>query len=116
MYSLDAKTGCIHWKFKAESGVRTAINFGKGNDGNVLAYFGDMAANVYAVNAATGALLWKLKVENYPTARITALRSFRTADYMFPLLPWKRVPEQFPHIHVAGSTVASSHWMRRAAV
>ncbi len=71
VYSLEAKTGCIYWKFDAEAGVRTAITIAKGSDGNLAAYFGDGAANVYAVDAATGRLLWKVKVENYPTAKIT---------------------------------------------
>src|SRR5207302_1626741 len=61
VYSLDAKTGCIYWKFDAEAGVRTAINIDKAGGGNLAAYFGDGAANVYAVDAATGRLLWKVK-------------------------------------------------------
>ena len=109
VYSLDAKTGCIHWKFKAESGVRTAINFGKGNDGNVLAYFGDMAANVYAVNAATGALVWKLKVENYPTARITGAPKLQDGRLYVPVASMEEgagaVPT-YPCCRFHGSLVA----------
>ena len=29
VYSLDAKSGCIHWTFTAKSGVRTALAFGR---------------------------------------------------------------------------------------
>ena len=34
-------------------------------------YFGDIKANVYAVDAATGKQIWKTKVEEQPVARIT---------------------------------------------
>jgi polyvinyl alcohol dehydrogenase (cytochrome) len=45
--------------------VRTAITVER------LAWFGDMKANVYAVDADTGKLAWKVRVEDHPTARIT---------------------------------------------
>ena len=74
VYSLDAKTGCVHWYFQADSWVRAAINIGtrsSGAAGQPVAFFGDGVANVYAVDAATGALLWRTKVDNYPVARVT---------------------------------------------
>jgi polyvinyl alcohol dehydrogenase (cytochrome) len=59
VYSLDAKTGCTYWTFKAKSGVRSAITIGLAQGGNgATAYFGDGRANVYALNAATGELVW----------------------------------------------------------
>jgi polyvinyl alcohol dehydrogenase (cytochrome) len=70
VYSLDAKKGCIHWMIEAEAGVRSAISIGKAGSG-VVAYFGDLAANVYAVDAATGKQRWKVKVDDYPFARIS---------------------------------------------
>jgi len=72
VYSLDAKTGCIRWMLETEAGVRSAISIGKaaGGDG-YAAYFGDLAANMYAVNASTGKLLWKVKIDDYPLARVT---------------------------------------------
>ena len=74
VYSLDAKTGCIHWYFQADSWVRAAVNLGTRMTGGLpalTAYFGDGVANVYAVDAASGSLLWKTKVDNYPVARVT---------------------------------------------
>jgi polyvinyl alcohol dehydrogenase (cytochrome) len=77
VYSLDAKTGCIHWTLSAAGGVRTAIAIGPGDrasrDGTAgpLIYFGDTAANAYAVNADTGRVVWTRKVEDHPLARIT---------------------------------------------
>lgn len=70
VYSLDAATGCVHWSYEAESGVRTAITVARAGN-RMAAYFGDMKASAYAVDADTGALIWKTKVEDHPTARIT---------------------------------------------
>ena len=67
VYSLDASTGCTYWAFDAGAGVRTAISIGPGS----VAYFGDLQANVYAVDAASGAQLWKTRVDDYAGARIT---------------------------------------------
>jgi len=66
VYSLDTKTGCVHWFFDAESGVRTAVTLA-----NNAAFFGDAKANVYGVDAATGKQLWKTKVDAFPVAGIT---------------------------------------------
>src|SRR3984957_4141458 len=59
VYSLNAKTGCIYWTYKAEEGVRTAILL---ENNGTAAYFGDLQGNMYALNAKTGALLWKTRV------------------------------------------------------
>lgn len=75
VYSLDAASGCVHWSFQAEAGVRNAITIGpvKGQGAAKYAvYFGDLKANVYAVDAVSGKQLWKVKVEDQPVARITA--------------------------------------------
>lgn len=74
VYSLDAATGCVYWSFEAQSGVRNAISVGEVKSGGLTkyaAYFGDVRANVYAVDATTGALLWKTHVEENGLAGIT---------------------------------------------
>jgi polyvinyl alcohol dehydrogenase (cytochrome) len=70
VYALDAKTGCIHWVFSADGGVRTAISVGP-RAGGAAVYFGDTGAKAYALDAASGALLWKTKIDEHPLARIT---------------------------------------------
>lgn len=67
VYSLDTKTGCVHWFFDAESGVRSAVTLA-----NNAAFFGDAKANVYAVDAATGKQIWKTKADAFPVAGITS--------------------------------------------
>src|SRR5271170_5751813 len=59
VYSLDAATGCVYWSYQAKAGVRTAPSVGplKGKGAEQYAvYFGDMRANVYALDATTGEL------------------------------------------------------------
>jgi polyvinyl alcohol dehydrogenase (cytochrome) len=70
VYSLDAETGCVYWTFQAESGVRSALSIRAAKPSSI-AYFGDLKANVYAVDAAKGTLLWKVRVDEHPAARIT---------------------------------------------
>jgi polyvinyl alcohol dehydrogenase (cytochrome) len=76
VYSLDAASGCIHWMYMADAAVRSAISIGPLNESKAssktyAAYFGDLAANMYALDAATGELLWKTSVDKHHSARIT---------------------------------------------
>ncbi|HVV47718.1 MAG TPA: PQQ-binding-like beta-propeller repeat protein, partial [Bryobacteraceae bacterium] len=71
VYSLSAATGCVYWSYEAEAGVRSAITVARVNGTRAEALFGDIKANVYAVDAETGDLIWKVRVEDHPTARIT---------------------------------------------
>ena len=70
VFSLDASTGCVHWAFDAEGGVRTAISLGRIGS-RWAAYFGDQSGWAYAVDARNGQLIWKTRVENYPAALVT---------------------------------------------
>src|SRR5215813_11984575 len=74
VYSLDAKTGCVAWGYRAAAGVRNAISVGPitGHGSTMYAaYFGDIRGNVYALDAATGTPLWTVNVDSNPMAAIT---------------------------------------------
>lgn len=68
IYSLDAATGCVYWVFNASSAVRDSVSVSP--DGQKI-YFGDSAANVYAVSMLSGKLLWKIRADSHPSAVIT---------------------------------------------
>ena len=87
VYSLDAETGCVHWSFLAETGVRNAISVGtlSGQPARHAAYFGDIRANVYAVDAATGALLWKVNADPHPLAVITGAPTLHEGRLYVPV-------------------------------
>ena len=91
VYALDANSGCVHWSFHAQSGVRNAITVGpiSGRAGAYAAYFGDMRANVYAVDANTGALMWKVLVEDHPLARITGSPKLYGDRLYVPVSSWE---------------------------
>ncbi|MEP7118479.1 MAG: PQQ-binding-like beta-propeller repeat protein [Acidobacteriota bacterium] len=86
VYALDAKTGCVHWSFRASAGVRTAPTVGPGSGANrYLLYFGDIRANVYAINADTGALVWKERLDTHPIARVTGAPKLAEGRLYVPL-------------------------------
>lgn len=86
VYSLDAQSGCIHWSFRANAGVRTAPTVGPGAaSGSYLLYFGDIRANVYAVNAATGVLVWRERLDAHPVARVTGAPKLAAGRLYVPL-------------------------------
>jgi polyvinyl alcohol dehydrogenase (cytochrome) len=84
IYSLDAASGCIYWKYDAGATVRTAISIGKAG-GKTIAYFGDVRANVHALDAATGQFLWKVKVDDHPAARVTGAPVFYDGRLYVPV-------------------------------
>jgi len=82
VYSLNARTGCIYWTYKADEGVRTAVIVGSNGEG---AYFGDLQGNVYAVNVETGALRWKTRVDEHLYAEITGTPALESGRLYVPV-------------------------------
>lgn len=68
VFSLNARTGCIEWVFRASSGIRAAISV---SPKRKLAYVVDTETDVYAIKVASGTLVWKSHVGVHPLARIT---------------------------------------------
>ena len=86
VYALDAKSGCTRWAFATDAAVRTAISVAPFvGAGPPAVYFGDLAANAYAVNATTGAVLWKTRVENHPAGRITGAPTLHAGVLYVPV-------------------------------
>ena len=52
-------------------------------------YFGDVKANVYAVDAATGKLLWMQSADSIPGARITAAPKLFEGRLYVPVSSWE---------------------------
>ena len=88
VYSLDAASGCVYWSFEAKGGVRTAISIGsiKTPSGTRQAiYFGDLKANVFAVDAETGAQIWTQRADSHPFARVTGAPTLYNGKLYVPL-------------------------------
>jgi polyvinyl alcohol dehydrogenase (cytochrome) len=72
VYAFDLETGCVRWTYAARAEVRTGITLGKrGPDGAATAYFGDIIANLYAVDATTGELVWQSSPDEHHSATLT---------------------------------------------
>ena len=108
IYSLDAKTGCTYWTFKADAGVRTAITVAPAGTGHA-AMFGDIRAQVYALDAQTGKQLWKIKVDDHAFARITGAPSYANGRLYVPVSSVEEVAgarPNYPCCTFRGSVVA----------
>lgn len=76
VYSLDARTGCAHWRFDAEAPTRSTIVVGKlpesgAKGARYAAYFTDWTRSTYAIDAETGAVLWKTQVDDQSGVQMT---------------------------------------------
>ena len=60
-----------------------AIKSGTGT--GYAAYFGDLKANVYAVDAETGTLIWTQKADPHPLARITGAPALANGRLYVPV-------------------------------
>jgi polyvinyl alcohol dehydrogenase (cytochrome) len=86
VYSLDAKSGCVYWSFQAKAGVRTAITVTSIKPGaRPVAFFGDIRANVFAIDAETGKLLWTKLADPHVVARITGAPAFHNGRLYVPV-------------------------------
>ncbi len=87
VYSLDAATGCVYWSYQAKAGVRTAITVAPINAGasRFAVFFGDLRANVYAIDADNAALIWTKNADSHPVARITGAPAFYDGRLYVPV-------------------------------
>jgi polyvinyl alcohol dehydrogenase (cytochrome) len=87
VYALSASTGCIWWTFSAAGGVRTAIAIGAPDSpaGRIALFFGDTAAQAYAIDADTGRQIWVRRVDDHPLARITGSPTFHQGRLYVPV-------------------------------
>ena len=92
IYSLDAKSGCMYWRFDADAGVRTTPVIGRvagGSPSGYLMFFGDFQRNEYALDAATGKLQWKVKLETHPRGTLTGAPALYKGMLYVPISSWE---------------------------
>ncbi len=95
VYSLDARTGCVHWATEAASQVRTGMVIGvSGNQ--TLVFFGDAGGQVYALNAATGHPLWQLRADPHPAAMVTGTPAFHEGRLYVPVSSYEEASAVSP--------------------
>ncbi len=87
VYSLDAKTGCVHWRFDYRGGGRASMSLGKlasAPSGWAL-YFGDDRMYVHAFDAGSGKELWSVHVSEHKVGRITGSPALYNGVLYVPL-------------------------------
>src|SRR5476651_1237508 len=108
VYALDAETGCTHWSFKADGGVRTAPSVGLIGR-RYAVYIGDQKANLFALDAETGALIWKKTLDTHRFARITGAPTLADGKVYVPVSSTEEAPAAQPKYECCtfrGSVVA----------
>ena len=88
VYSLDAASGCVYWSFQAQGGIRSSVSVGPVTGvgtARYATYFGDVKANVYAINAETGELLWTHQADSHPIARISGAPKLHAGRLYVPV-------------------------------
>ena len=108
VYALDAETGCTHWLFKADGGVRTAPSVGLIGR-RYAVYIGDLKANLFALDAETGAVIWKKALDTHRFARITGAPTLADGKIYVPVSSIEEVPASQPNYECCtfrGSVVA----------
>ncbi len=112
VYSVKAETGCVYWSFAADGGVRGALTvepFSGHGKTRYAVYFGDLKANVYALDARTGALIWKVHVDPQYTTRVTATPAYYKGTLFVPISSWEEFSAKsidYPCCTSVGSIVA----------
>ena len=99
VYSIDAKTGCLYWAKKPKAGVRASVVIGRLPDTEpprYAAYFGDIEANMYAVDARTGEELWQTRVDDHRLARITGTPTLHDNRLYVPVTALEEVAGSDP--------------------
>ena len=105
VYALDARSGCIYWRYQAKSLVRAAVVVGPGP----RAYFGDLESNAYAVDANTGKLIWQKKLDDQPFTRITGSPKLHDGRLYVPIASQEENAgsnPQYPCCKFRGNVVA----------
>ena len=86
VYAFDLETGCVRWRFAARAEVRTGITLGsRGPEGIPTAYFGDIIANLYALDATTGELVWQTSPDDHHSATLTGTPAFANGNLYVPV-------------------------------
>lgn len=75
VYSLDAKTGCVHWSTSAAAKIRSGIAIAPAGS-RTLVVFGDATGQVRALDASTGEPVWQLHADEHPAAVVTSTPVF----------------------------------------
>jgi len=87
VYSLDAATGCVHWRYDWRGGGRASMSVGplKSAPSGWALYLGDDRMVVHAFDAGSGRELWTSVVGDHRVGRITGSPALANGVLYVPL-------------------------------
>jgi virginiamycin B lyase len=83
--AIDQASGCVHWRYSANSSVRSSLNLDTTSDGKPTLYFADDLGNVYALNANNGRLRWSQSLRWFPVSIISGSLAFHDDVLYVPI-------------------------------
>jgi polyvinyl alcohol dehydrogenase (cytochrome) len=86
--AIDARSGCIHWTYKASGPVRSALTIASDGRRRTL-LFSDQNGSVYAVDARSGEEMWKTRVEAHEATRLTGAFALHDGVAFVPAASWE---------------------------
>ena len=95
-FSLNARTGCVHWSFETTAPVRAAASVGSSPDGRPTVYIADTKANVYAVDVQSGKLVWRTAADEIPVAQVTGAPTLHQGRLYIPITSREELPSLDP--------------------
>ena len=85
VFAIDQGSGCIHWRFAADSSIRSSLNLNTTSDGKATLFFADDLGTVYAVTANRGLLRWKTSLRWFPVSIISGSLAFHEDRLFVPI-------------------------------
>ena len=83
--AIDQASGCVHWRYSANSSVRSSLNLDTTSDGKPTLYFADDLGTVYALNANNGRLRWSQSLRWFPVSIISGSLAFHDDVLYVPI-------------------------------
>jgi polyvinyl alcohol dehydrogenase (cytochrome) len=106
--ALDARTGCLHWRYQADGPVRAAMT-AVAAAGRTSLVFSDQNGGVYAIDARSGQLHWKKRVEAHEATRLTGSVTVHDGLAFVPAASWEEtrsIDPSYPCCTFRGSVTA----------
>jgi polyvinyl alcohol dehydrogenase (cytochrome) len=85
VFGIDQDSGCIRWRFAADSAVRSSLNLAVAADSKPTLFFADDLGTVYAVSANEGRLRWKQSLRWFPVSVISGSLTFHENRLFVPI-------------------------------
>ena len=81
LFALNRRTGCVRWRYRSETPLRTAATLGSVG-GRAALFVGDQGAAIHAVDASDGSLIWREDVGLF-SASLTTGAPIQHGDRLF---------------------------------